>query len=310
MATTRRTRKTTTTTEPAVTPDTATVNPAPDEQSTTDTRDTTTEPDSGTTTEPGSDPTPDPAPTSAPAEPTPDVSADAAAPVSAVPVSGAPVSGIPVSGVPTSGAPLGSADHMKIVMVAGVLGDHPEGVSAATVVDESGLRATIVGRVLAAMETAGAAVRKPAGDGDQPGAESGVELWLRGDADLTTVDLTVAAVREVCPTCQRPMPRRTGVNTRRTVSTAPGTNGDGQPTLGKGQLEAMVREFLTTHSGHEFSAGTIAKELARSSGAVGNALAKLVITGAAVLTNDAPMRYTAPTNDTTTSGAAVAAEAK
>src|SRR6266571_3336805 len=61
-----------------------------------------------------------------------------------------------------TGAPVGSGDHLKIVMVAGILGDHPDGVTAAGIADESGLRAAIVGRVLAAMETAGAAVRKSA----------------------------------------------------------------------------------------------------------------------------------------------------
>ncbi|GFJ87557.1 hypothetical protein [Phytohabitans rumicis] len=176
-------------------------------------------------------------------------------------------------------------------------------MSAATVVDESGLRAAIVGRVLGAMEAADAAVRMPPVEGD----ETGVEVWLRGEADLSAVDLSVAAVREVCPTCQRPMPRRTGVNTRRTVSTALGTNGDGSPTLGKGQLADLVRDFLNAHPGHEFNAGTIARELSRSSGAVGNALAKLVVNGGAVLTNDAPMRYTAPANKATAPGDAAAA---
>jgi hypothetical protein len=271
MATTRRTRQTAAAaaTEASVAPDTATVDPTPTEAPTSATPDSDTAPDTEAATD--TDTTP------------------AEAPVSAV-----PVSAVPVSGAPTSGAPATSADYMKIVMVAGVLGDHPDGVSAATVVDESGLRAAIVGRVLGAMEVAGVALRKPPAEGD----EAGVELWLRGEADLSAVDLSVAAVREVCPTCQRPMPRA-GVNTRRSVSTAPGMNGDGKPTLGKGQLEAMVRDFLHAHPGHEFNAGTISRELGRSSGAVSNALAKLVINGAAVLTNEAPMRYTAPADKAT-----------
>src|SRR6266545_5084737 len=124
----------------------------------------------------------------------------------------APVSGAPVSGAPVSGAPVGSGDHLKIVMVAGILGDHPDGVSASAIVDESGLRAAIVGRVLAAMETAGAAVRKPPTESTDESDPPGVELWVRGDADLTTVDLSAAAVRVVCPTCQRPMPRRNTVS--------------------------------------------------------------------------------------------------
>src|SRR6266536_1183677 len=220
--TTRRARKT------------ATAKPA-------DTEPTTTEPDpTDISTTEATDPTPtDPAPAGA----TGDTPADA------------PVSGAPVSGAPVSGAPVGSGDHLKIVMVAGILGDHPDGVSASAIVDESGLRAAIVGRVLAAMETA------------------------------------AAAVRVVCPTCQRPMPRRNTVSVARTGTAAPGHNSDGQRTLGKGELENLVRDFLRANPGHEFTALTISRELGRSSGAVGNALAKLVTNGDALLVKDAPMIY-------------------
>src|SRR5690348_16907075 len=206
----------------------------------------------------------------------------------------APVSGAPVSGVPVSGAPVGSGDHLKVVMVAGILGDHPDGVTASGIVDESGLRAAIVGRVLAAMETAGAAVRKPATTDDGETDPTGAELWVRGDADLTTVDLTAAAVRVVCPTCQRPMPRRTGVAVVRTGPVASGHNSDGQRTLGKNELRNIVRDFLAAHPGHEFTPTTISREIGRSSGAIGNALDKLVISGEAILVKDAPRIYMAP----------------
>src|SRR6266498_4139025 len=170
--TTRRTRKTTAPAAPADTEPTTT--PAPDPA------DTPTEATDATATD---------ATDSAPTEATGDTPPDA----------------------PVSGAPVGTGDHLKIVMVAGILGDHPDGVSASAIVDESGLRAAIVGRVLAAMETAGAAVRKPADESDP----SGVELWVRGEADLTTVDLSAAAVRVVCPTCQRTMHRRNNVSVSR-----------------------------------------------------------------------------------------------
>src|SRR6266540_219317 len=271
--TTRRTRKATTA-KPADTEPTTTA-PDPTDISTTEATDpTATDP---TATDPtATDPT---AADPAPAEATGDTPANA------------PVSGAPVSGAPVSGAPVGSGDHLKIVMVAGILGDHPDGVSASAIVDESGLRAAIVGRVLAAMETAGAAVRKSPGEPADESDASGVELWVRGDADLTTVDLSAAAVRVVCPTCQRPMPRRNTVSVARTGTAAPGHNSDGQRTLGKGELENLVRDFLRANPGHEFTALTISRELGRSSGAVGNALAKLVTKGEALLVKDAPMIY-------------------
>jgi len=235
MATTnRRARKTT----PAATPtasDAATVEPAaPDAAPDTDNTatDTTTTPDTEATVD-----TTD----TTPAE--------------------APVSAVPVSAVPVSGAPVGSADHMKIVMVAGVLGDHPDGVAAGTVADESGLRAAIVGRVLAAMEVAGAA-GKPADDA------SDVELWVRGDGDLTTVDLANAETYHEC-SCGHRHRVRTAVGTRR-ASTTPGTNSDGQKKLRKGDLRAIVLEFINSRPGHVFTAYDIAKEINRSPGAVIN----------------------------------------
>src|SRR6266508_5065899 len=278
--TTRRTRKTTAPAAPADTEPTTT--PAPDPA------DTPTEATDATATD---------ATDSAPTEATGDTPPDA------------PVSGAPVSGAPVSGAPVGTGDHLKIVMVAGILGDHPDGVSASAIVDESGLRAAIVGRVLAAMETAGAAVRKSPGEPADESDASGVELWVRGDADLTTVDLSAAAVRGVCPTCQRPMPRRNTVSVARTGTAGPGHNSDGQRTLGKGELENLVRDFLRANPGHEFTALTIARELGRSSGAVGNALAKLVTKGEALLVKDAPMIYSlalAPADATPADAAAPA----
>ena len=292
MATTsRRTRKATT--APATPADIEATDPT-----TTDAPAgaTSTTPDP-TVTEPTADPaTADTATEPAPASDTTDKPAEA-------PVSGAPVSGVPVSGVPVSGAPVGSGDHLKVVMVAGILGDHPDGVTASGIVDESGLRAAIVGRVLAAMETAGAAVRKPATTDDGEPDPAGTELWVRGEADLTTVDLTAAAVRVVCPTCQRPMPRRTGVAVVRTGPVAAGHNSDGQRTLGKNELRTIVRDFLAAHPGHELTPTVISREIGRSPGAINNALDKLVISGEAILVKDAPRIYMAPADETTTDGA-------
>ncbi len=285
--TTRRTRKNAST---AATPAQADIEPTD-----TATTDTATEPTDTATT--------DTATTDTATEPTDTGTVDTAtAPAEATtadkpteaPVSGAPVSGAPVSGAPVSGAPVGSGDHLKVVMVAGILGDHPDGVTASAIVDESGLRAAIVGRVLAAMETAGAAVREPATTDDGEPDPNGAELWVRGEADLTTVDLTAAAVRVVCPTCNRPMPRRNTVAVGRTGPAAPGHNSDGQPVLGKGELRNLVRDFLAAHPGHEFTPTVIGRELGRSSGAIGNALDKLVISGEAVLVKDAPRIFAAP----------------
>jgi hypothetical protein len=280
----RRTRKPAAATDPAATTD-KTVTSAPDETATPAT-DPTPAATTDETATPATDPTPA-ATTDAPA------ATDYETTGSDTPTD-APVSGAPVSGAPVSGAPVGSGDHLKIVMVAGILGDHDDGVTAAAIADESGLRAAIVGRVLAAMETAGAAVRKPANTDDDESDASGVELWMRGEADLTTVDLSAAAVRVVCPTCNRPMPRRNTVNVTRTGPAAPGHNSDGQRTLAKNELRNIVRDFLWAHPGHEFTPNTLGREISRSSGAVANALAKLVVSGEALLVKEAPDTFTAP----------------
>ncbi|MFI6098201.1 MarR family transcriptional regulator [Lentzea sp. NPDC051213] len=68
----------------------------------------------------------------------------------------------------------------------------------------------------------------------------------------------------------------------------------GQPKkrrLPPGGLRGLVEDFLREHSGEEFSPNKIGKELDRSSGAVNNALEKLVVDGYAVMTNDKPKRF-------------------
>ena len=203
----------------------------------------------------------------------------------------APVSAVPVSGAPVSGAPSGSADHFKVVMVAGILGDHPDGVSAAVVTDQSGLRAPVVARVLAAMEVAGAAVRKPGGSDDAP------ELWVRGEADLATVDLANAApYRECVCSCGHKHRVKTGVTVtaRRTTGRATGEiNTDGSARLAKNGLRNQVEAFMRDLGpGHDVTPGTVGRELGgRSSGACGNAMDKLSATGVLIMTSTAPVKY-------------------
>jgi hypothetical protein len=208
------------------------------------------------------------------------------APVSAVPVSGAPVSGAPVSG---------GADYFKIVMVAGILGDYPNGVAAALITELSGLRAPVVARVLMAMEVAGAAVLKPGG----PNKEDTPDRWVLGEADLSTVDLANAApYRECVCSCGHKHRVKNGVavTARRTGRTGAATgeiNSDGSEKLAKNGLRSLVEAFMRDlGTGHEVTPGTVGRELGgRSSGACGNALQKLTIAGVVVMTNEAPVKY-------------------
>ncbi|MEV6299881.1 helix-turn-helix domain-containing protein [Actinoplanes sp. NPDC051861] len=204
--------------------------------------------------------------------------------------------GLPES--PVSGAPSGGADYFKIVMVAGILGDHPHGVAAAVITDQSGLRAPVVARVLMAMEVAGAAVRIPGGDNK----EDTPDRWVRGDADLSTVDLANAApYRECVCSCGHKHRVKNGVTVtataRRTGRTDASTgeiNTDGSEKLAKNGLRNLVEAFMRDlGTGHEVTPGTVGRELGgRSSGACGNALQKLTIAGVVVMTNEAPVKYT------------------
>lgn len=60
-----------------------------------------------------------------------------------------------------------------------------------------------------------------------------------------------------------------------------------------GGLRGMVEDWLRDHVGEEYSPSAIGKALGRSSGAVANALDKLVADGYAVQTQDKPKRFTA-----------------
>ncbi|MEU0533467.1 hypothetical protein [Amycolatopsis tolypomycina] len=62
--------------------------------------------------------------------------------------------------------------------------------------------------------------------------------------------------------------------------------------LPKGALYELVRGFLQEHPGEEFGPAKIGTELVRSSGAVNNALEKLVKNGLATKTCEAPKRFT------------------
>lgn len=63
--------------------------------------------------------------------------------------------------------------------------------------------------------------------------------------------------------------------------------------LGRGALRKMVADYLQAHPGTEFGPVAIGKALDRSSGAVANALTKLVGDGTVEQTRESPARYAA-----------------
>jgi hypothetical protein len=76
------------------------------------------------------------------------------------------------------------------------------------------------------------------------------------------------------------------------TDTATSSTGDDKVRLAPGALRGMVEDHLRDHPGEEFGPAAIAKALGgKSSGAVSNALDKLVEKGVAVKTNDKPRRF-------------------
>jgi DNA-binding MarR family transcriptional regulator len=68
-------------------------------------------------------------------------------------------------------------------------------------------------------------------------------------------------------------------------------NKTGLDRLGKGGLESLVVAHLAAHPKAEVTPSELGNKLNRSSGAIGNALERLVKAGKAVRTSDRPRRY-------------------
>lgn len=220
---------------------------------------------------------------------TPDPTPDATDEATAADAADGPTLPAPVSGVPVSGAPVAPRQpDLKVLIMAGVLGGHPDGITADEAINESGLSVAMGDTILAAMEVAGAARRLPV-------TEDGDELWVIGDGDLATVDPANAPTHTTCPTCghtrkiRRPSARRATGTGRATGE----INGDGSVKLGKNELRNQVEALMRDLGpGHDVTPGTAARQIGgRSPGAVRNAMSKLAGLGVLILTREAPETY-------------------
>lgn len=75
--------------------------------------------------------------------------------------------------------------------------------------------------------------------------------------------------------------------------TTSGAAANGKRRLPKGALRGMVEDFLREDDrvGHDYTPGDIARKLDRSSGAVSNALDRLVEDGTVAQTSNKPRRF-------------------
>lgn len=202
---------------------------------------------------------------------------------------------------------------------------HP-GSTAAALADHAGIGRSTAGKILAAWATDGSATRiSGIADGGRRAADTWtvnageIEEPIAGnlendDTDDTDLEPDPTAPDDMIPTESLLVDEEPAIEAvpqaTFTVEDEPatgetddpevnesGAGSAGRPVktarLGKGALRGMVEDFLTDHPGEQFSPSAIGKALQRSSGAVANALDKLVIDGYAAKVQDAPKRYTA-----------------
>ncbi|SFK89311.1 hypothetical protein SAMN05421835_14222 [Amycolatopsis sacchari] len=171
------------------------------------------------------------------------------------------------------------------------------------------------GKILARWAADGSVIRTP---GIVEGCRRAADSWAIADApapaDGPTTGTTpterdvqgceadgdgsaaISPVTEGTPTdTASPEAPTTTEATRPETATPGASDGDGSrqaERLAPGALRGMVEDYLRDHSGDEFGPTAIAKALGgKSSGAVSNALDKLVADGTAVRTKDKPRRF-------------------
>jgi hypothetical protein len=115
-------------------------------------------------------------------------------------------------------------------------------------------------------------------------------------AESANTEPTVTAADEIEPADAEPVvaeeTNAAGDGAATDAETATGSTEDDKARLAPGALRGMVEDHLRDHPAEEFGPTAIAKALAgESSGAVSNALDKLVEDGVVVKTNDKPRRF-------------------
>ena len=179
----------------------------------------------------------------------------------------------------------------RVLIIAGVLGDYPDGTTVDVIADACGLGELTVARYLAAMSAVAGARRIPANpDAGTP------EMWAPGEGRASDVDPNPTPER--CSSCGQVIRTNRVASSDRTRDTSP-LNSDGHEPLGRNVLRGMVLDFLTTHPGHVFTPQDIATELSTrhqrviSNGAVRNNCTTLAAAGQIQLATETPLAFTA-----------------
>ncbi len=216
-----------------------------------------------------------------------------------------PATGTPVEQPTAADAPSLRTDTEKTLWP--VLEQHP-GSTAAELADTAGVATSTARRILVLWAGLGAAHRDRDADNprtaDRWSATAGdiADPRTRGDAVSMPGSDTGAAVLPVPAGTAGASDAESGPADDETGDDVPDTAAAGSapaaaqqetsPRLAPGALRGQVEHFLRDHPTGEFSPHEIGKALARSSGAVHNALTKLSTLGTARRTSDRPKKFT------------------
>ena len=205
----------------------------------------------------------------------------------------ATTTGSPADEPTSAGGPVLGTDTEKTLWA--VLGDYP-GATAAELADAAGMAGSTARRILARWAATGVARRDR--NPDNPRA---ADRWT---AVTDTSDTTGGSDRPA-PT-DGPSGAESGPVGADTAAAAPDAGADGSAPAGAqqevsvrlapGALRGQVEDFLRDHPEDEFSPHEIGKALARSSGAVHNALTKLTTVCTARRTSDRPKKFALATS--------------
>jgi DNA-binding transcriptional MocR family regulator len=179
---------------------------------------------------------------------------------------------------------------------------HPDS-TAAELASAAGIGRSTASKALAVLEGEGYVIRRHA-EPPQQGERTAPDHWslssgppVASDAeDQPTVDQQPSGGQ---PASEQPTTTEPESATTEAAS-APASEASAEPEdqaagprLRPGELRALVHAFLAERPGQELTPTKIGKELGRSAGAVGNALASMTDAGEVVQTSAKPRKYVA-----------------
>jgi hypothetical protein len=189
------------------------------------------------------------------------------------------------------------------------LGANPNS-TAAELSTEAGIGRSTAAKILARWANDGSVTRTP---GIAEDGRRAADLWSITDPDAASVTSELADTEHADENAVSTPSHTPTIDTNETVADGEGPNEvttDAEPTTAGGEdtskdeqqklqrlppggLRGLVEDWLREHPSDEFSPSAIGKALRRSSGAVANALDRLVTDGYARQTCDKPKRFTA-----------------